>query len=98
MLRTVMMIFRFFRELVFDSKEEYDFRSSKFNGRKVLIFVLAVGSFVTNIIQFDRAYKTALENVRLMDELKVYKQQKNTSPPPSDSARLSSNSLPPKPK
>lgn len=36
------------RELVFDNKEEYDFKSAKFNIRKVLVLILIVLSFALN--------------------------------------------------
>lgn len=80
------MIINFLRELIFDSREEYDFRSRMFNMRKVLIFVLMVASLVANIIFINRIYSLAIDNIELKKKIRVMS-QKNTPPLPSDSEK-----------
>lgn len=55
------IIFYFFRELVFDSSEEYNLKSVNFNTKKALIFIMLVVSITTNIILFTRVVVLALE-------------------------------------
>lgn len=87
-IRITIMIVNCLRELIFDSREEYDFRSRMFNMRKVLIFVLMFASLVANLIFVNRIYTLAVENVKLKKEIRVMS-LKNTLPPPSDSEKSS---------
>lgn len=53
----ILKIFWFvIRELAFDSKEEYDFKSKKFNSRKVTLAVMLILSLFLNIWTLMRFY------------------------------------------
>lgn len=97
MFRMITMLAYFLRELIFDSKEEYNFRSRRFNARKVLIFILISCSFLTSILLTNRLYKLALENIELREEIRKC-EEKNISPLPSDSAKAKTISSSPKQK
>ena len=70
MLKLLSIFSYFFKELIFESKEEYDFKSSKFNMRKFLIFTLVLGSFFLNIFLINRVYHLAVLNSNLKKEFK----------------------------
>jgi uncharacterized membrane protein YgaE (UPF0421/DUF939 family) len=59
MLRLLSMFTYFLRELIFDSKDEYSFKSSKFNPRKVVVFTIVVVSVVLNFYFFNRTFAMA---------------------------------------
>lgn len=90
MFRMLTMLLYFFRELVFDSKEEYDYKSKMFNIRKVLVFVLLFTSFVTNAVFVHRIYTLAVENLKLTRTIEEYK-VKNPTALPSDSEEKKSS-------
>lgn len=69
MFKIVSMLFPFLKELVFDSKEEYDFSSSKFNSRKFLVFVLLITLISSNVFLVTRLYKLASTNVELKEKV-----------------------------
>lgn len=96
MLRVIMLMLYFFRELVFDSKEEYTYTSKQFNVRKVLLFILISVMALANAVFLSRIYSLAVENANLKKELHVIT-QKNTSTLPSDSGKSVSNNQPEKP-
>jgi hypothetical protein len=100
MLKLLSMLSYFFKELFFDSKEEYDIKSSKFNIRKTLAFTLTFTSFALNMFLVNRIYDLATENIKLTEEvtklqaLKVPSKEKfsansgkNTTETPSDSRK-----------
>lgn len=66
------MLFPFLKELVFDSKEEYDFKSSKFNSRKFLVYVLLIVSISCNAFLIIRLYELASTNVDLKHKVMEY--------------------------
>lgn len=59
----------FLRELVFDSKEEYDITSTSFNTKKVITFWVIVLSFILNIVSVTRTVTLALENIELNNKI-----------------------------
>lgn len=102
MLKLLSMLTYFFRELFFDSKDEYDIKSSNFNIRKTLAFTLMFTSFVLNIFLINRVYELATANIKLTEEVlelqstvkDLRKQEKpavnsgkNTTVTPSDSRK-----------
>ena len=78
MPRILSLIFTMFRELIFDSSEEYDFRSKKFNIKKVLLFVILVMLLSYCYFATKRAWSLSIENVRLNE--KYSEQMKAMSP------------------
>lgn len=48
MLNLIKLVFYLMRELIFDNKEEYDFKSSKFNTRKFIVLLIVTMSFIIN--------------------------------------------------
>lgn len=63
----IFSIFTYFiRELVFDSKDEYDFKSSKFNTRKFTVFVFIILSMSANVFISYKVIKIAKHNVELI--------------------------------
>lgn len=63
-LKAVKVLFYVLRELVFDNKEEYDYRSTKFNTRKFIATSVMMLSIIMNVFTFTAIYKMGLENAR----------------------------------
>lgn len=61
------------REFIFDSKDEYDFKSSKFNVRKFLVFVVFTTSVIANFVMMGRVITIARENLKVKSELTAMK-------------------------
>lgn len=99
MFRILSMLVYFFRELIFDSKEEYDFKSRKFNSKKVLAFVLMLLSFSANAFFMNRIYHLAIDNATLRKEVKELRGEDVKKPPssPSDSGKTGTIPRPTKP-
>lgn len=49
MMHIAKLIFYLLRELIFDNKDEYNFKSSKFNTRKFIVLILVCLSLVCNV-------------------------------------------------
>ena len=49
MIKILSMLVYFLKELIFDTAEESDFISYKFNTRKFIVFLLITLSFIMNI-------------------------------------------------
>jgi hypothetical protein len=75
MLKILTIFIYFVRELIFDSKEEYDFKSSKFNTRKFTVFVFVILSLSFNIFISYKVIKIAKHNVELMNTVVQLKTQ-----------------------
>lgn len=67
LLKTIMLVLK---EAVFDNKDEYNFKSPKFNSRKVMIFLVLLMSIFINAFMVDRFYKTATLLIKAQEELK----------------------------
>lgn len=63
------MFFTFIRELLFDSKEEFDYRSSKFNSRKMTLYIIFIAMFIALILLTNRVYKQSIYVVKLKDSV-----------------------------
>lgn len=61
MTHIAKLIFYLLRELIFDNKEEYNYKSRKFNTRKFLVLILFTLSIVTNAWMFYRYMLLATE-------------------------------------
>lgn len=87
MLKLLSVLSYFLRELIFDSKDEYDLSSSKFNMRKVAVFLVLALSITLNLFLGNRTVALASANVDLRKqiELKQKASEKNPKPVPSDS-------------
>lgn len=76
MFQAIFHIFKLFfvvlKELVFDSKEEYDYKHAKFNARKVMLFILIFLSFIMNIWLFQRFVVVAVELTRCRTNVMLY--------------------------
>lgn len=77
MLKILTIFIYFIRELIFDSKDEYNFKSSKFNTRKFIIFVFIITSVASNIFISYKVIKIAKHNVELMNTVVQLKTQIN---------------------
>ena len=69
-MQLVSIIFYFIRELLFDSKKEYDFRSPQFDPRKMIFFVLTAISICVNIFLIGRVVTIAHESVKDSDKIR----------------------------
>lgn len=63
------MFFTFIRELLFDSKEEFDYRSSKFNSRKMTLYIIFIALFLAVVLLTNRVYKQSVYVVKLKDAI-----------------------------
>lgn len=84
MLHFAKLVFYLFRELIFDNKEEYDFKSARFNTRKFLILILITLSFVVNVWVIYRFIGVAVELVTTKSTLEQC--EKTRAKPPKHCA------------
>lgn len=71
MLHLLKMFWFVVRELLFDSKEEYDFRSKKFNSKKVSVAITVMLSFFLNLWLLERFYDTSTSYIAIKKEQKL---------------------------
>lgn len=65
-LSQLLSVFWFFiKEMLFDSKDEYDLNSKKFNARRFTIALLLLFLFVGELYSISRLYSMAKEVVEL---------------------------------
>ena len=85
MLKGLSIFIYFLREMIFDSKEEYDFKSAKFNARKFAVMLMVLLLLLLTGFFFERSWKLAKENISL--KLQLSEQcEKNAEQTSSDSA------------
>lgn len=75
MWKIVTMLLYFLRELVFESPGEYDFKSNKFNPRKIAILLLLSASIIFNVLLIERI-------VYISDKYILLREQKTEKNPP----------------
>lgn len=75
----ITMFFTFIRELLFDSKEELDYKSSKFNARKVALFFIIIALALATALSVYRLVNQSIYLVKLKDAViareEYYKRQ-----------------------
>lgn len=66
MFKIILMIFYFLRELAFDNREQWDFKSPRFDPRRMMLFTMAALSMGLNVIVVWNFYDqyVALTTVR----------------------------------
>jgi len=75
MIYFVKLVFYLLRELVFDNKDEYDIKSTKFNTRKFILLLLMVMTVLCNFWLFYRLvvvsmdYKESMTHCQPIPEL-----------------------------
>lgn len=69
MWKLLSMPLFFFRELIFESKEEYDINSTYFNTKKVLAFSILILSIILNVLLVIRVVSLAVANLDLKEAL-----------------------------
>lgn len=69
MWKLLSMPLFFFRELIFESKEEYDINSTSFNTKKVLAFSILILSIILNVLLVIRVVSLAVTNLDLKEAL-----------------------------
>ena len=81
-MSVISIVFYFVRELLFDSKKEYDFWSPQFDPRKVIFYSLMIISAIMNVFLFSRVLDLAHESVKdgekiaaLEKDLKILKSE-----------------------
>ena len=74
MFKIATIVFYFIRELLFDSRKEYDFRSAEFDSRKIIFFLLLslslVGNWVLGVRSIALAHE-AIANSEKIQELEI---------------------------
>ena len=68
MLHLLKMFWFVIRELAFDSKEEYNFKSNKFNSKKVTLAVMLMLSLFLNIWTLVRFYDVSTSYIEAKKE------------------------------
>lgn len=71
MFRFLSILVYFIKELIFDNKEEYNIKSSSFNARKFIVFMMVILSFGGNIIMTGKAISLAKNNILLREQLAI---------------------------
>ena len=57
----------FFREILYDTKDEYNYTSFKFNSRKAVVFCVFILLSLVSCNMVKHAYRLAKENIRLQE-------------------------------
>ena len=65
MVKIFSLLLYFFKEIVFDNKEEYNFKSSKFNTRKFIVLIIVMMSVLVAVTMTSRTYALAKTNLEL---------------------------------
>ncbi len=68
MLQLLKMFWFVIRELAFDSKEEYNFKSNKFNSKKVTLAIMLMLSLFLNIWTLVRFYDVSTNYIEAKKE------------------------------
>ena len=63
MFKLLSILTYFIRELVFDSKDEYDFSSPKFNSRKFIVFLAIIFSMLINLFTITKVFNLAKDKI-----------------------------------
>lgn len=71
----VKMFITFIRELLFDSKDELDYKSSKFNPRKVLLFIIILALGLAVFLLSYRLVNQSIYVVKLKEAIIVHELQ-----------------------
>ena len=72
----ITMFFKFIRELLFDSKEELDYQSTKFDARKMSIFFIIITLVLAVVLLTNRLFNQSVYVVQLKDAV-IYHQLKD---------------------
>lgn len=75
-MELISMLFSFIRGVIFDHKDEYNFKSTKFNTKKVLILILFIISLISNILLLQSFIKLGNKYLTLQHEVKILKDKK----------------------
>ena len=75
MFKLATIVFYFIRELLFDSKKEYDFKSAQFDSRKMIFLVLLYLSIVLNWILVVRTVELAHEAIANSEKINQLEEQ-----------------------
>jgi hypothetical protein len=70
------LLLYFFKEIVFDNKEEYNFKSSKFNTRKFIVLIIVMLSVLVAVTMTSRTYALAKTNLELKENCEICKKNK----------------------
>lgn len=93
-MRILLMLIHFAQEMIFDSKDEYNIKSPKFNLKKVMVTVILLFSLFTNLFLTYSFVKVAGKYLALQEQ-----HEKLTNPIPEETAKnkdpASSNSQKP---
>lgn len=73
MFKVFKLFFVVLREIIFDNKEEYNFKSAKFNGRKFIVLLLLSGSIFSNLWLIQRFVHVANRYIEVQAEFDKYK-------------------------
>lgn len=80
MVKIFSLLLYFFKEIVFDNKEEYNFKSSKFNTRKFIILIVVMLSVLIAVTMTSRTYALAKTNLELKENYESCTKNKNQAP------------------
>lgn len=87
MMKLISLAFYLIKELIFASKDEWNIKSNKFNGKKVAAAIVLFMSLLMNIFFLNRLYTLAVSYTEMDDKLSAC--VKNQEEGPSDSAKTS---------
>ncbi len=80
MVKIFSLLLYFFKEIVFDNKEEYNFKSSKFNTRKFIVLIIVIMSVLVAVTMTSRTYALAKTNLELKENYKSCTKNKGSAP------------------
>lgn len=87
MMKLISLVFYLIKELIFASKDEWNIKSNKFNGKKVATAIVLFMSILLNIFFLNRVCDLAVSHTEIDDKLSAC--VKNKEEGPSDSAKTS---------
>lgn len=80
MIKIFSLLLYFFKEIVFDNKEEYNFKSSKFNTRKFIVLIVVMLSVLVAVTMTSRTYALAKTNLELKENYETCTKNKVSVP------------------
>lgn len=89
MFKVFTLLLYFLKEVIFDNKDEYNFKSSKFNVRKFIILMLVVFSLLAAFTMTSRTYALAKTNIELNKKLTTECKKYDSAPSDEKKSKLS---------
>lgn len=86
-MRLISVFFNFVQEIIFDHEDEYNFKSPKFNIKKIFFLALLTFSIIINLFLTSNFIRLGNKYIELQKENVALKSSKNNKLTSSDSQK-----------